>query len=261
MTESAGKSCEYLAFLQEKLPLFEVQKALLLLSELHYNHLSCWRAEDSQLVKGKVIWPQKKKEAAAQESVKDTSRVTSAWEQRFNKAEILPRSWLNHPRLPPCAPHLEGRQQHNWWPESFIGEWKLTTLVILVSLQTQTGLTFINKACGTFINLKRYARPPHHPVNCVFDQIKVKLITLLRDSGSGKLLVRAQSGKYDHRSLCVQVPYEGLIQARGCVATAQVMMSVERGQVYFGKGHTSVLISPLHETHSWLLLAWPLPHC
>lgn len=196
-----------------------------------------------------------KKEAAAPASVKDTSRVTSAWEQRFNKAEILPRSWLNQPRLPPCAPHLERRQQHNGWPESFIGEWKLTTSVILVSVLNSTGLTFINKPYGTFINPKRYARPPHHPINSVLDQIKVKLITPLRDSGSRKLLMRAQSGKCDHWSLCVQVPYEGLIQPRGCVVTAQVMMSVERGQVYFGKSHTSVLISPLHETHSWLLLA------
>lgn len=55
------------------------------------------------------------------------------------------------------------------------------------------------------------------------------------------------------------MPHEGLIQPRGCVVTARVMMSVERGQVYFGKSHTPVLISPLDETHSWLLLAWPLP--
>lgn len=64
---------------------------------------------------------------------------------------------------------------------------------------------------------------------------------------------------WDHQSLCAQVPYEGLLQPRGFGVAAQVMMSVERGQVYFGKCHTSDLISPLHETHSWLLLAWPLP--
>lgn len=178
--------------------------------------------------------------------------------------EILPQSWLHHPRPPPCAPHLERRQRHNRWPESFIGEWKLTTSVILVSVLNLTGLAVINnKPYDTFINPNRYARPPHYPINRVFDRIKVKLIKTSERYwlGGGGLLVRAQSwiSSWDHGSLCAQVPYEGLMQPRGFGVAAQVMMSVERGQVYFGKCHTSDLISPLHETHIWLLLAWPLP--
>ena len=62
-----------------------------------------------------------------------------------------------------------------------------------------------------FINPNCSARPPHHTINCVFDQIKVKLIKLLRDTGSGKLLKRAQSVKSCGitGSLCVQVPCAG----------------------------------------------------
>lgn len=77
----------------------------------------------------------------------------------------------------------------------------------------------------------------------------------------GKLLMHPRSSEivWDHRILCTQVPYKGLMQPRGFGVAAQVMMRVESGQVYFGKCHTSDLISPLHETHSWLLLAWSPP--
>lgn len=73
-------------------------------------------------------------------------------------------------------------------------EWKLTTSVILVSALNLTGLTFIKKPYDTFINPNRYARPPHPPIICVFDQLKVKLINPLSDSGSVRL-VPARSGK------------------------------------------------------------------
>lgn len=53
----------------------------------------------------------------------------------------------------------------------------------------------------------------------------------------------------------------GLIPHGGCVATALVMMTAVRSQVYFGKSHAALIIprSLPHEKHSWLLLAWLLP--
>lgn len=58
-----------------------------------------------------------------------------------------------------------------------------------------SGLAFINNPHDTFINPNCEVRPPHHPINYVFDQIKVKLIKPLGDTGSGKLLKCAQSLK------------------------------------------------------------------
>ncbi len=174
----SGRESSLFGISAEKTVLFRLQKKLLLVFEQH-NRLSHWQAEDSWFVTGKVIHLHKGSYSPGkcERHLKSYISLRTKSQQSRNLTSVLTAS---PPSSSLCSTSRE-KTATQWM--AWIIHWSVEIdhigyPRICIKLNRPP---LINKPYDTFINSNRFVRPPHHPINCVFDQIKVKLIKLLGD--------------------------------------------------------------------------------